>query len=50
MPLLRYADLDEAELVEAARAAAEVMLREHPPEAEAHLRRWMAGREELLKA
>jgi ATP-dependent DNA helicase RecG len=50
MPLLRYADLDEAELVNSARAVAEIMLRDHPVAAEAHLQRWLAGREELLKA
>ena len=50
MPLLRYADLDDAELVEAARTAAEVLLRDHPEAEQAHLQRWLAGREELLKA
>ena len=49
LPLLRYANLDEAALVDAARAAAEVMLRDTPVAAEAHLQRWLAGREELLK-
>ncbi len=50
MPLLRYADLEDTALVAAARAAAEVMLRDHPDAAQAHLQRWLAGREELLKA
>jgi ATP-dependent DNA helicase RecG len=50
VPLLRYADLDDAALVEQARAAAEELLRDHPAAAEAHLARWLAGREELLKA
>ena len=49
LPLLRYANLDEAALVDAARAVAEVMLRDTPVAAEAHLQRWLAGREELLK-
>jgi ATP-dependent DNA helicase RecG len=50
LPLLRYADLDDAALVEQARAVAEDMLRDAPEQAEAHLQRWLAGREELLKA
>jgi ATP-dependent DNA helicase RecG len=50
MPLLRYADLEDTVLVEKARAIAEDMLREAPERAEAHLQRWLGGREELLKA
>jgi ATP-dependent DNA helicase RecG len=50
VPLLRYADLNDEELVEAARSAAEELMRAHPDAAEAHLRRWLAGREEMLKA
>ncbi len=50
LPLLRFADLNDAALVEQARAAAEELLRDRPDCAEAHLRRWLAGREELLKA
>jgi ATP-dependent DNA helicase RecG len=50
MPLLRYADLDDAALVEQARVVAENMLRDAPGRAEAHLKRWLGGREELLKA
>ncbi|MDP2811541.1 MAG: ATP-dependent DNA helicase RecG [Rhodocyclaceae bacterium] len=50
LPLLRFADLEDAALVEQARAAAEELLRDHPERAEAHLRRWLAGREEFLKA
>ena len=50
MPLLRYADLEDAELVETARAVAELLLRDHPKAEQAHLQRWLAGREELLKA
>jgi ATP-dependent DNA helicase RecG len=50
MPLLRYADLEDAALVERARAVAEDMLRDAPDRAEAHLQRWLGGREELLKA
>jgi ATP-dependent DNA helicase RecG len=36
--------------VDKARAIAEDMLREAPDRAEAHLQRWLGGREELLKA
>ena len=50
LPLLRYADLEDAAMVEQARAAAEELLRDHPPLAEAHLARWLGGREDLLKA
>jgi ATP-dependent DNA helicase RecG len=50
LPLLRYADLEDAALVEQARAVAEDMLRDAPEQAEAHLQRWLGGREELLKA
>ncbi|NJD36278.1 MAG: ATP-dependent DNA helicase RecG, partial [Betaproteobacteria bacterium] len=50
LPLLRYADLEDAALVEQARAVAEDILRESPQAAEAHLQRWLGGREELLKA
>ncbi|MDK9703849.1 MAG: ATP-dependent DNA helicase RecG [Sulfuritalea sp.] len=50
LPLLRYADLEDAALVEQARAAAEDMLHRAPEAAAAHLQRWLGGREELLKA
>ena len=50
LPLLRYADLDDAALVEQARAVAEDMLRDAPERAAAHLARWLGGREDLLKA
>ncbi|MRR51122.1 MAG: ATP-dependent DNA helicase RecG, partial [Rhodocyclaceae bacterium] len=50
MPLLRFADLEDGVLVEQARAVAEELLRDAPAVADAHLARWMAGREELLKA
>jgi ATP-dependent DNA helicase RecG len=50
LPLLRYADLEDVALLEQARAAAEDMLRDAPEQAVAHLQRWLAGREELLKA
>ena len=50
LPLLRFADLDDAALVERVRQVAEEILRDWPKHAAAHLRRWLGGREELLKA
>ena len=51
MALLRFADLErDAELVEAAREEAAAMLAGPPDAVDAHLRRWLAGREEFLKA
>ena len=49
-PLLRFADLDDPIMIERVRQVAEEMLRDWPEHAEAHLQRWLAGREELLKA
>jgi ATP-dependent DNA helicase RecG len=49
-PLLRFADLEDTGMVEEARAAAELLLRDYPQAAEAHLKRWLAGKEEFLKA
>ena len=49
--LLRFADLErDAELVDAARSAAQTMLRQYPAEVAAHLMRWLGSREEFLKA
>lgn len=50
LPMLRYADLEDPVLIEKARAAAELLLRDFPAHAERHLQRWLAGAEELLKA
>jgi ATP-dependent DNA helicase RecG len=50
LPLLRFADLEDTALVEAARAAAEELLAQWPDHAERHLARWLGGRAELLKA
>ena len=50
LPLLRFADLEDAVLVDAARSAAEEMLAQWPAQVERHLARWLAGRAELLKA
>ena len=49
-PLLRYADLEDVALIEAASAAAAEILAGDPAAAEAHLDRWLGGREDLLKA
>jgi len=51
LPLLRFADLArDADLLAAARAAAERMLDEYPDAAQAHLERWVGARAELLRA
>ncbi|MDD5247407.1 MAG: ATP-dependent DNA helicase RecG [Rhodocyclaceae bacterium] len=50
LPLLRFADLDDVALVERVRNVAEEMLRDWPQAAAAHMKRWLGGREELLKA
>ena len=50
LPLLRYADLEDDALVEAARAAAEQLLRDDPVAADRHVARWLGGKQELLKA
>jgi ATP-dependent DNA helicase RecG len=49
-PLLRFADLDtDLDLLDAARAAAETLLRERPDVAHRHLMRWLGARHEYLK-
>jgi ATP-dependent DNA helicase RecG len=51
VPLLRFADLErDGDLLDAARAAAERLLREAPGSARAHLARWLGSRHELLAA
>ncbi|MDO9448855.1 MAG: helicase-related protein, partial [Rugosibacter sp.] len=50
LPLLRYADLEDTALVEQARELADQLLRDAPTTADAHLERWLGGREEFLKA
>ena len=51
MPLLRFADLErDALLIEAARDAADELLRREPAAAGAHLERWLGGRQEFIKA
>jgi len=50
VPMLRFADLEkDVDLLEAARTLAPQLLRDHPPNAELHLARWLGGRQELLK-
>ncbi|QHE84004.1 ATP-dependent DNA helicase RecG [Hydrogenophaga sp. BPS33] len=50
-PLLRFADLaTDTHLLEWAREAAPVMLRDHPQAAEKHITRWLGGKAEFLKA
>ncbi|AOY94205.1 ATP-dependent DNA helicase RecG [Cupriavidus sp. USMAA2-4] len=49
--MLRFADLErDAWMVEYAQEAAELMLARHPEAVEAHLARWLGGREQFLKA
>ena len=50
LPMLRYADLQDSALVEQAQALADKLLRDNPAIADAHLQRWLGGREALLKA
>ena len=50
VPMLRFADLEaDADLVEAARDAAQRLLRDHPQAAQRHLQRWMGGRQDYLR-
>lgn len=51
LPMLRFANLEEdIALLEEAKAYAPLMLKEQPGLAEAHLKRWLAGREHFLSA
>lgn len=50
LPLLRYASLDDTELVAQAQAVADELLQHYPEATQAHLARWLGSREELLKA
>jgi ATP-dependent DNA helicase RecG len=50
VPMLRFADLSaDIDILDAARAAAERLLRDQPDVAQAHLARWLGGKHELLK-
>ncbi len=51
VPMLRFADLEtDGDLLEAAREAADRLLRDDPERAAAHLERWLGGRHDYLKA
>jgi ATP-dependent DNA helicase RecG len=50
-PVLRFADIElDADLVEQARDAADLMLREHPLEVSAHLVRWYGERQGFIQS
>jgi ATP-dependent DNA helicase RecG len=50
VPLLRFADLTaDVDLLEAARNAADALVRENAPAVRAHLDRWLGARHEFLK-
>jgi len=50
LPMLRFADLAlDLDLLDAARAVAEPLLREEPLAAQAHLARWLGTRHDYLK-
>jgi ATP-dependent DNA helicase RecG len=49
-PLLRFADLErDVRLIEAARDAADELLRREAGAAEAHLQRWLGGKQDFVK-
>ncbi len=51
VPLLRFADLErDVALIERARDAADELLRREPAAAQAHLERWLGGKQEFFKA
>ena len=51
VPLLRFADLErDVKLLEQARDAADQLLGREPAAAQAHLERWLGGRQEFIKA
>ena len=48
--MLRFADLEQdGDLLDAARAAAEEILRDYPEAAQRHLQRWLGGKSEYLR-
>jgi ATP-dependent DNA helicase RecG len=50
VPMLRFANLEtDLDLLDAARTLAEILLRDAPQAAQAHLARWLGGKHELLK-
>jgi ATP-dependent DNA helicase RecG len=51
VPLLRFADLErDVKLIEQARNAADELLRREPGAAQAHLERWLGGKQEFIRA
>ena len=51
VPLLRFADIErDVALIEQARDAAEELLQSDPAAAEAHLDRWLGGKQQFIKA
>ncbi len=49
--MLRFADINaDLDLLEAARDAADELIRRHPEAVERHLGRWLSGRQQYLKA
>ena len=51
MPLLRFADLEkDVALIEQARDAAGELMQRDPEAAQAHLQRWLGGREAFIRA
>ncbi|SFN97748.1 ATP-dependent DNA helicase RecG [Nitrosospira briensis] len=50
VPMLRFADLEQdVDLLDAARIAAEELLRDHPEAAKRHLQRWLGRKSEYLR-
>jgi len=50
VPMLRFADLEvDLDLLDAARDAAQRILRDHPATAERHLQRWLGGKQHYLR-
>ncbi|WP_074906279.1 ATP-dependent DNA helicase RecG [Nitrosomonas communis] len=50
LPMLRFADLQQdMDLLEAARAVAEILLRDYPEAAQQHLQRWLGEKNEYLR-
>jgi len=50
MPMLRFADINvDTDLLEAARDVAALMLRDYQEMAQAHLARWLGGRQDFLR-
>ncbi len=50
VPMLRFADLDEDDLLDAARSAADELLASHRDAVNRHLDRWMGEKSEYLRA